>query len=588
MRPASPTPAARSRARHPLPSQRAGRPDALAHISIRSVGLASLATAAVIGLAACDALVQTIEPTPTLITQRESVRQRPMVPVVRGDLIEAIRTTARVEAEKRDHLFFKTDGRVQLIKVRQGDRVKAGDVLATLEPGRLEADIASAQEAVNTSQLRLDAARNKAVNEKAQAESKLANAELALEKRQLEFERVLLRATPEQATALGAKPAAAAATPPADPAVSDAEASLFRAQQSLSDARARLAALEVMGSLSDSQAQAQAQAELMPLYASQAAALRDLAAAREEASRAGLDRASAGTPLDIASASARVQEARRALAGAELRLRDLEAGGSTAETAARESAQGKIDAAVAGVSAARARLAAAENAAVARNAELTNMAVSARAQAVDRLEQLKSTIAAKQLQLAEATTALDGTVNRPTPLQVAEAQAILEKARLTRDDIVRTGSGASAQAKEKAEIDYQVAQRAYKEAVRPATAAEIASARATADLAASALTLAQNELVHVLAGGSEAAALERLGQEYRGAIAQDAASAVADRDVARSALAEAEVALAQLMGAGTMTQAIERVAQEILADSALTLDGARADVAAARARITAA
>ena len=104
------------------------RTPTLSRTGPRLAGLVALSLAGIV-LAACEAFIQTVEPTPTLITRTESVRQRPMVQVSRGQLIQAIRTTARVEALNRRELAFKTNGRVKGMYITQGDEVKEGDIL---------------------------------------------------------------------------------------------------------------------------------------------------------------------------------------------------------------------------------------------------------------------------------------------------------------------------------------------------------------------------------------------------------------------------------------------------------------------------
>ena len=102
---------------------------------------------------------------------------------------------------------------------------------------------------------------------------------------------------------------------------------------------------------------------------------------------------------------------------------------------------------------------------------------------MQEVEKKKKTIEKARATLAKLEQTRDETVNKPTPLEVVAAEQTLEKAKLTRDDIVRSGSKASTAARYKADLDYQAAQRAFNESTRAATAVEIASARADVSLA---------------------------------------------------------------------------------------------------------
>ena len=117
-----------------------------------ALSLAGLSLATI--LAGCEFIVQNVAPTPTLITAGSS-QQRPMVAVGFGTLEEAIKVTGRVEAEERQDLFFRAAGRIKNIPVRQGDLVIQGQVLAELETGGLESQVADAEKAFETSELRV-------------------------------------------------------------------------------------------------------------------------------------------------------------------------------------------------------------------------------------------------------------------------------------------------------------------------------------------------------------------------------------------------------------------------------------------------
>ena len=77
---------------------------------------------------------------------------------------------------KQQDLFFRTDGFVRNVKVQRNDQVKAGDLLADLEIGDLENQLAEAQ-------LKLKEAERTSNNALADAEAELEKARLQLQKK---------------------------------------------------------------------------------------------------------------------------------------------------------------------------------------------------------------------------------------------------------------------------------------------------------------------------------------------------------------------------------------------------------------------
>ena len=494
-------------------------------------------------LAACETFIQTVEPTPTLITRTESVRQRPMVPVTRGQLIEAIRTTARVEALNRTELAFKADGRVKTMYVTQGDEVNQGDILAELETGRLESDIESSQESLQNAELRLDAARTRARDERAAAQRAVASAELALEDRRTAFNKLIRRATTEQLEQLKVDPAARDDRGAADLSIIEAEASLVRAQRAVTSAEGRLAELqaEAAGAISEAQAQAQARAVLDGLKA-------DLAVAVES-------------------------------------QRALETGTSTIGSSPQVTARARIDEAIAAVSAARTGLVRAESDLESAQTSLDDVDASVRAQFMDDVHRIKSAIVAKRDEIAGLWEILDEAVNRPTALQREEAEVTLERARLSHDEITRSSSRAPLEAKERAALDYTEAQRAFARAMQPATPAEIEVARANHSIALAALALLESDLAQLLNGGTEASAADQRVQQARSERETQVTIAAGNLEQAQYMLRDAERALQALLGGETIDQAVARIAAAIQVEQSSSLTAAQSRVQAATAQI---
>ena len=147
-------------------------------------------------------------------------------------------------------------------------------------PAGLESDIESSQEALQNTELRLDAARTRARDERAAAQRAVANAELALEDQRTAFIKLLRRATAEQLEQLKLELASRDDRGGADLSIVEAEASLVRAQRAVTNAEGRLAEVraEAAGVISQAQAEAQARASLDGLRADLTVAIENLRA----------------------------------------------------------------------------------------------------------------------------------------------------------------------------------------------------------------------------------------------------------------------------------------------------------------------
>ncbi|MEE2829847.1 MAG: efflux RND transporter periplasmic adaptor subunit, partial [Myxococcota bacterium] len=82
-----------------------------------------------------------------------SVTSVRVVPVVRGTISETIKSSATVDARKRADIHVEVQGTIQALRVEEGDRVRAKQVLAVIknpqlkgELGRSEANFARAEE----------------------------------------------------------------------------------------------------------------------------------------------------------------------------------------------------------------------------------------------------------------------------------------------------------------------------------------------------------------------------------------------------------------------------------------------------------
>ncbi len=262
-------------------------------------------------LAGCEFFVQTVAPTPTLITAPPSQLQRPMVAVELGTLEEAIRMTGRVEADERSDLFFKAPGRVKNVAVRQGDEIEAGAIIAELETGGLESQVADAQKALETAGLRLTAAESRVESELGAAEQTLLLAVNDLAAKQLALDNRLAGAT---------------------------EVDLAAARAAVSTAKVRVNAL--VGGPTESQI-ASARASI------------STAASAFNARRTDLASVEAALPETIAASGALVSQREAEVAAAQMIATDLRAKGVPTDSAAAAEAESTVSALEANVEAQR-------------------------------------------------------------------------------------------------------------------------------------------------------------------------------------------------------------------------------------------
>lgn len=100
--------------------------------------------------------------------------------VARGDVSVTATGTGTLVTNKSVNMAFSTGGRVAEVKVKLGDMVKAGDVLASLERAEdLEADLAAAQASLLQAQQALDDLQKKAGSTLALAYQDLLDAQQA-------------------------------------------------------------------------------------------------------------------------------------------------------------------------------------------------------------------------------------------------------------------------------------------------------------------------------------------------------------------------------------------------------------------------
>jgi HlyD family secretion protein len=141
-----------------------------------------LCVSAVIFLSACTGSQGSATPTavPTPV-----ISEKPTYTVQRGTVTQVVNLTGRVMPSKQQDLSFRTGGYVHDVFFKQGDQVKAGDVIARLDGlERYQADIASAQLAVDQATYDLQTFQQQAPLKAAQAYQDMVQAKAALDQAQ--------------------------------------------------------------------------------------------------------------------------------------------------------------------------------------------------------------------------------------------------------------------------------------------------------------------------------------------------------------------------------------------------------------------
>jgi multidrug efflux pump subunit AcrA (membrane-fusion protein) len=129
-------------------------------------------------LAGCSTATQS-KPTPTAIPT-PIVAAKPVYTVQRGTVSDEIIFSGRFAAAQEEKLSFHMDGRAGKVMVRQGDKVKQGDILAELEVSDLQNQLAQAQLTLLQAQIKLKSAQDNVAEQRTQLDIALETARLRL------------------------------------------------------------------------------------------------------------------------------------------------------------------------------------------------------------------------------------------------------------------------------------------------------------------------------------------------------------------------------------------------------------------------
>jgi multidrug efflux pump subunit AcrA (membrane-fusion protein) len=147
------------------------------------LGFILLFCCSLLWLAGCS-LGRRATPTPITITLPSKLMGTPAAPtqatytVQAGEVSQAETYTGRVVPAHQEDIFFRRSGRVAQVYVKDGDKVQAGDVIATLDDVTLQLDLESTQLGVQIAQENLNQAQGDLAYRRQQAQLNLAIAKI--------------------------------------------------------------------------------------------------------------------------------------------------------------------------------------------------------------------------------------------------------------------------------------------------------------------------------------------------------------------------------------------------------------------------
>ena len=175
-----------------------------------------------------------------------------LIPVRRGDLVDAITVSGSVSFPERENMTFGSDGVVEDVLVKEGQRVSAGDLIATLDAetaARLEREVTDARVGVRSAQDELDALLAPPTLRVVEAEHRVAMARSAVTDAEEALDRMAIPDDIQVASAEGRVSSAVLELERAEEALAKGAGptpalELAQARMRVTDARAALAELE--------------------------------------------------------------------------------------------------------------------------------------------------------------------------------------------------------------------------------------------------------------------------------------------------------------------------------------------------------
>jgi HlyD family secretion protein len=134
----------------------------------------------IIGAVVIAAIVLLAVLVPRLMSSEANATTSETAVVRRGNLIATVSATGAISPLREAQLAFSATGTLTKLDVKQGDLVKAGQVLASLDTRELELQLAQAEASLAAAQARFDQLKNPSLADVAAAQAGVASAEAAL------------------------------------------------------------------------------------------------------------------------------------------------------------------------------------------------------------------------------------------------------------------------------------------------------------------------------------------------------------------------------------------------------------------------
>lgn len=240
------------------------------------------------------------------------------------DIVQTFEAVGSVEAPFNVRIAPKVTDLIEHLEVREGDRVKRGQVLVRINPAEVEAQIRQRQAALAEAQSRLAQAQIGQAPTNVGVATQIRQQEAALASAQAEHNQTRERVAAEQSAAAADISDAQGRIDSANAAIANAEAAIRSAQANLDNARAKfnrihdlyqqgfIAAQEVDDARTTVQVQEGA-LEVARSQKSAAVAQRNSAQAQKQSAEKQAEVIRARGRADLAAALAKVQQAQAAL-----------------------------------------------------------------------------------------------------------------------------------------------------------------------------------------------------------------------------------------------------------------------------------
>jgi RND family efflux transporter MFP subunit len=247
-----------------------------------------------------------------------------VVPATSATIQDTIEAVGSLESPHKVELSPKSSGRIQYLEARVGDEVRAGQVLAQIDPSESDAQVLQAQASLAQARARLAEAKLRRDPSKVAVSSQIEREEAAVRSAEAELEQVRRNSESSVQSAQAQVGDAESRVKAAGSQVTNAEAVVAREKATLKNAQTRLARVEDLyrqgfiaaQEVDDAKTAVDVQAGNVKVAEAQVASARQArasAGSQLEVARLQLSMTQKTAQSDVAAAEARAVEARSLL-----------------------------------------------------------------------------------------------------------------------------------------------------------------------------------------------------------------------------------------------------------------------------------